>query len=204
MILTKAHLFESWVYRGIGNLSKAKAMLTSAQTAANSSYCPLHLQAALNLQSSVLHAKDKNYMTAYLYFFETFKSLSVQGKPTTLNALKYMLLCKVMLNLPEDVTSPLSIKLAVKYVQLHEIESMHAITFAHQNRNLSKFEHILREYKDKLSLDPTICSHHAVLYNTLLQQIILQIVELYLVVEFDYLAEQVEKGQQEVEVKCCR
>ncbi|KAG6329908.1 hypothetical protein ID866_9179, partial [Astraeus odoratus] len=103
MILTEVHLLESRVYRGIGNLVKAKvgfsAALTSARTAANSIYCPPHLQAALDLQSGVLHAEDKDYTTAYSYFYETFENMSSQDDPGALNALKYMLLCKVMLNL---------------------------------------------------------------------------------------------------------
>jgi len=36
---------------------------------------------------------------AYSYFFETFENLSSQDDPSALGALKYMLLCKVMLNL---------------------------------------------------------------------------------------------------------
>ena len=121
MILTEVHLLESRVYRGIGNLTKAKvryfslsrlhlqeppvhkAALTSARTAANSIYCPPHLQAALDLQSGVLHAEDKDYTTAYSYFFETFENMTAQDDPAALTALKYMLLCKVMLNL---VSSP--------------------------------------------------------------------------------------------------
>lgn len=118
MILTEVHLLESRVYRGIGNLAKSKvphplgccphiihinlrsqAALTSARTTANSIYCPTQLQASLDLQSGVLHAEDKDYTTAYSYFFETFENLSSQDDPGALTALKYMLLCKVMLNL---------------------------------------------------------------------------------------------------------
>ncbi|KAG2127341.1 proteasome regulatory particle subunit [Suillus cothurnatus] len=183
MILTEVHLLESRVYRGIGNLSKSKAALTSARTAANSIYCPPHLQAALDLQSG------------------TFENMSSQDDPAALNALKYMLLCKVMLNMPEDVTSLLSIKLAVKYAQLREIESMRTIALAHQNRNLSDFEKALRDYKDELSSDPTIRSHLAALYDTLLQQNLLRIVEPYSVVEIDYVAKQVGQGRQDVEAK---
>jgi 26S proteasome regulatory subunit N6 len=201
MILTEVHLLESRVYRGIGNLSKSKAALTSARTAANSIYCPPHLQAALDLQSGVLHAEDKDYTTAYSYFYETFENMSSQDDPASLNALKYMLLCKVMLNMPEDVTSLLSIKLAVKYAQLREIESMRTIALAHQNRNLSDFEKALRDYKDELSSDPTIRSHLAALYDTLLQQNLLRIVEPYSVVEIDYVAKQVGQGRQDVEAK---
>ncbi|KAG1899751.1 proteasome regulatory particle subunit [Suillus fuscotomentosus] len=201
MILTEVHLLESRVYRGIGNLSKSKAALTSARTAANSIYCPPHLQAALDLQSGVLHAEDKDYTTAYSYFYETFENMSSQDDPAALNALKYMLLCKVMLNMPEDVTSLLSIKLAVKYAQLREIESMRAIALAHQNRNLSDFEKALRDYKHELSSDSTIRSHLAALYDTLLQQNLLRIVEPYSVVEIDYVAKQVGQGRQDVEAK---
>lgn len=123
MILTEVHLLESQVYRGIGNFTKAKvrrfspclehvdkkrlykAALTSARTAANSIYCPPHLQAALDLQSGVLHAEDKDYSTAYSYFFETFESMTAQDDPAALTALKYMLLCKVMLNLVSPSTT---------------------------------------------------------------------------------------------------
>ena len=73
--------------------------MTSARTAANSIYCPPQLQARLDLQSGILHAEDKDYTTAYSYFFETFENMSTQDDPDALGALKYMLLCKVMLNL---------------------------------------------------------------------------------------------------------
>lgn len=99
MILTEVHLLESRVYRGIGNLPKARAALTSSRTAANSIYCPPHLQASLDLQAGILHAEDKDYNTAYSYFFETFENLSAQDDSGALGAFKYMLLCKVMLNL---------------------------------------------------------------------------------------------------------
>ena len=100
MILTEVHLLESRVYRGIGNLAKAKvrlvffsfkvsptnltrrlkqAALTSSRTAANSIYCPPTLQASLDLQSGILHAEDKDYTTAYSYFFEAFENMSAQG-----------------------------------------------------------------------------------------------------------------------------
>jgi 26S proteasome regulatory subunit N6 len=77
----------------------------------------------------------------------------------------------------------------VKYAQLRA-ESMRAIGRAHQHRNLADFEKALRDYKDgkffvllvfpmvyssnyyifiELVLDPTIRSHLAALYNSLLE-----------------------------------
>ena len=153
MILTEVHLLESRVYRGIGNLAKAKvrlvffsfqvsltnltrrpeqAALTSSRTAANSIYCPPTLQAALDLQSGILHAGNKDYTTAYLYFFEAFEGMSTQGMDSlegkaglgegqevkanegALGALKYML-CKVMLNL----VSSTSIHIPLPIPHLH-------------------------------------------------------------------------------------
>ncbi|KAI0743222.1 PCI-domain-containing protein [Irpex lacteus] len=201
MILTEVHLLESRVYRGIGNFPKAKAALTSSRTAANSIYCPPHLQAQLDLQSGVLHAEDKDYTTAYSYFFETFENLSSVDDPAALGALKYMLLCKVMLNLSEDVNSLLSIKLAAKYAQLRDVESMRAIARAHQDRNLADFEKALRDYREELSSDTTIRTHLSALYDTLLEQNLLRIVEPYSVVEVEYVAEQVKQGRQAVEQK---
>ncbi|PPQ82572.1 hypothetical protein CVT25_007190 [Psilocybe cyanescens] len=72
------------------------------------------LQAQLDLQSGILQAEEKGYSTAYSYFFEALENLSAIGEGVggnegwgngggrALEALKYMLLCEVMLNL----TSP--------------------------------------------------------------------------------------------------
>lgn len=112
----------------------------------------------------------------------------------------------------------LSIKLAAKYAQMREVESMRAIARAHQNRNLADFEKALRDYRDgplppffpvlllirvhaELSSDPTIRSHLAALYDTLLEQNLLRIVEPYSTIEIEYVAQQVGQGQQEVEAK---
>jgi len=124
-----------------------------------------------------------------------------KAKEGALGALKYMLLCKVMLNLPEDVNSLLTIKLALKYANMRDVESMRAIARAHQGRNLADFEKTLRDYRNELSSDPTIRSHLAALYDTLLEQNLLRIVEPYSVVEIAYVAETVGQERQAVEAK---
>lgn len=53
------------------------------------------------------------------------------------------------------MNSLLTIKLAVKYAQLREVESMRAIARAHQDRNLADFEKALRDYKDGTSVSST-------------------------------------------------
>jgi 26S proteasome regulatory subunit N6 len=106
MILTEVHLLESRVNHALSNLPKAKAALTSARTAANSIYCPPLLQAQLDAQSGVLHAEDKDYKTAFSYFFETLEGFSAQNDDRAISALKYMMLCKIMLNLVSPTKQP--------------------------------------------------------------------------------------------------
>jgi 26S proteasome regulatory subunit N6 len=97
----------------------------------------------------------------------------------------------------------LSIKLALKYAQLRDVESMRAVARAHQTRDLAAFEQTLRDYREELSSDLTIRlgSHLAALYDTLLEQNLLRIVEPYSVVEIEYVARQVRQGRQDVEAK---
>ena len=100
---------------------------------------------------------------------------------------------------------------------------MRAIARAHQNRNLADFEKALRDYQKgmhvpsvarhliltpsflprstELSSDPTIRSHLAALYDTLLEQNLLRIVEPYSVVEIEYVAQTVGQARQAVEAK---
>lgn len=56
-------------------------------------------------------------------------------------------------------------------------------------------------FSPELSSDQTIRSHLAALYDTLLQQNLLRIVEPYSIVEIDYVAKQVGQSRQEVEAK---
>lgn len=99
IILTQVHNLESKIYYSTANYVKSKAALTSARTAGNAIYCPPILQAQLDLQSGILHANDRDWKTAFSYFFETLEAFSSQDDDRAVSALKYMLLCKIMLNL---------------------------------------------------------------------------------------------------------
>jgi 26S proteasome regulatory subunit N6 len=62
--LMEVQLLESRVYHSLRNMPKARAALTSARTSANAIYCPPIMQGALDLQSGILHADEKDYKTA--------------------------------------------------------------------------------------------------------------------------------------------
>ncbi|KAI9256611.1 PCI domain-containing protein [Phascolomyces articulosus] len=200
MVLVEVQLLESRVCHALRNLPKARAALTSARTSANAIYCPPLLQAALDMQSGVLHSEEKDYKTAYSYFFEAFEGYSSQDDPKAVLALKYMLLCKIMLSLPEDIHSILGGKVALRYSGA-DIEAMKAVANAHQNRNLQEFETALATYTNELNDDPIIRTQLAALYDTLLEQNLVRIIEPFSRVEISHIADVVKLPTQQVENK---
>ncbi|CAM0134909.1 26S proteasome regulatory subunit rpn6 [Umbelopsis sp. WA50703] len=200
MMLVEVQLLESRVCHALRNIPKSRAALTSARTSANAIYCPPLLQAALDMQSGVLHSEEKDYKTAYSYFYETFEGYSSQDDSKAVLALKYMLLCKIMLNLTEDVHAIITGKVALKYAG-SEVEAMKAVANAHQNRSLKEFENALATYPNELNNDPIIRSQLASLYDTLLEQNLVRIIEPFSRVEISHVAAMVKLPTQQVETK---
>merc|ERR1711997_1083724 len=177
-------------YHALSNLPKARAALTSARTTANSIYVPPKVQAQLDLQSGILHAsEEKDFKTAFSYFFEAFEGFDSVEDPMAIMALKYMLMSKVMLNLPDEVTNLVSGKLALKHAG-PELEAMKAVALSAKNRSLSDFQDAL-----------IVSKHLDSLYNKMLEQNLCRIIEPYSKVQVDYVAGKIGLPKPEVEKK---
>ncbi|XP_041366307.1 26S proteasome non-ATPase regulatory subunit 11-like [Gigantopelta aegis] len=187
-LLVEVQLLESKVYHALSNLPKARAALTSGRTTANGIYCPPKLQAALDLQSGILHAADeRDFKTAYSYFYEAFEGYDSIDSPKAVIALKYMLMSKIMLNMSDEVHSIVSGKLALKYAG-PEVEAMKSIATASHKRSLADFQKTLTTYKAQLEDDPIVCTHLKTLYDNLLEQNLCRIIEPFSRVQVDHVA----------------
>jgi len=138
--------------------------------------------------SGILHAEEHDYKTAYSYFFESFEGYNSLDDPLAIRALKYMLLCKIMTNSPEDVAAIVQGKTALRYAG-RDVDAMRAVAKAHSERDLRAFEHATKEFHHELSLDAIIHSHLSELYSTLLEQNLCRIIEPYSCVEISHIAQ---------------
>lgn len=201
LVLVEVQLLESRVYHALGNQPKAKAALTSARTSAASVYTPPLLQAGLDMQSGMLHAEDKDFNTAYSYFIEALEGYhSQESVALATSALQYMLLCKIMLNLSDDINNLLTSKQAQRYTGTN-LEAMKAVARAHANRSLEDYEKALSDYRYELGSDTFIRNHLRRLYDNLLEQNLTKVIEPFSRVEIEHVAKMVGLDTMQVERK---
>jgi 26S proteasome regulatory subunit N6 len=200
-LLVEIQLLESKTYYALSNLQKARAALTSARTTANAIYCPPTMQAELDLQSGILHAADeRDFKTAFSYFYEAFEGYYSIEHPKAVIALKYMLLSKIMLHEASDVPAICIAKNTLNYSGV-DIEAMKSIAEASRKRSLADFQSSLEKYKQQLVGDPIIRSHLNTLYDDMLEQNLCRIIEPYSRVQVAHIAQIIELPQDSIEKK---
>lgn len=199
--LVEVQLLESRVYHALGNVPKARAALTSARTSAASVYTPPVVQAGLDMQSGMLHAEDQDFGTAFSYFIEALEGYHAQDDADKArSALMYMLLCKIMLNQNDDVNALLGSKHAIRYAG-KGLDAMKAVARAHTNRSLEEYEKALGDYRYELGSDRFIANHLRRLYDAMLEQNLIKVIEPYSRVEITHIASMVGLDTQQVERK---
>jgi len=199
-LLVEINLVESATHHALRNLPKAKASLTSARTAANAIYCPPLLQAQIDVNAGCLHAEEKDFKTAFSYFYEALENFDSIQHARGIDCLKYMLLCKIMMNSPDEVAAIINGKPGMRH-QGAAIEAMRAVATAHKQRSLHDFEAALATHAAHLGADPIISTQLNALYDMLLQENICRIIEPYSRVETAHIAQLMKLPLRQIEAK---
>ncbi|CAJ0581030.1 unnamed protein product, partial [Mesorhabditis spiculigera] len=202
-LLIEVELEESKAFYHLGNIGRARSSLTGARTTANAVYVRPQMQAALDVQAGILHAADKrDFKTAYSYFYEAFEAYdSTNQKKLALQALKYMLLCKVMLDLPEEAISLTQGKVARNYTNSEAVQAMKAIANASKDRSLKDFNSTFGHYRTELQMDPVIKKHFYELSERMLEKELCRLIEPYSCVQIDHIAKIIQLDRIMVEKK---
>ena len=188
MLMVEAQLVESKVFHALENLPKAKAALTAVKTTANSIYVVPALQAEIDMMSGLIATDEKDYTTAYSYFYETFEGYRSLGEnDKAAHAFKFMLFSKIMNKQSEDALNLLNSAVALKYQNRHS-EAMKEVAQANKQQNLLAFERCKEHYKQELLGDEVIKRHFTLLYSSLLEDNLRKIIEPYSEVQIAYVA----------------
>eukprot|EP00937_MAST-01D_sp_MAST-1D-sp2_P007932 g7932.t1 len=200
-LLVDVHITEARVHHALRNLPKAKASLTAARSNANTIYVSPRVQANIDMLSGTLHAEEKDYKTAYSYFFESFEAINAMGDaPLALDNLRYMLLCKVMLDHVSDVMALLAGKHGIKYGG-PELEALRAVAQARKARSLGDLDAALAKHGGALQGDKLIAAHLLRLGDELLEQNLAQLVQPFSCVEVARVAALIKLPLEKVELK---
>ena len=91
-----------------------------------------HLQADIDLMSGLISCDEKDYTTAYSYFYETFEGYRSLNDSRAALGFKFMLFSKIMNNQSDDALSLINSAISLKF-QSRNVDAMKEIANANKS-----------------------------------------------------------------------
>jgi len=192
LLLVEIHLIECKTHFKLKNIPKSKAALTAAKTNANAIHCPPLQQAEIDQWSGILALREKDFKTAYSYFYEAFEAFHQGEDKRAISAFKCIILTKIMDSDAHGVTQAISSKNGMIYAAENEVVGLLEIAKALKARSLKIFEEAVAKHKTLLESDDVVKYHVTDINEALVEQNIMRVLEPYSVVEVSYVAEAIE------------
>ncbi|XP_022159089.1 26S proteasome non-ATPase regulatory subunit 11 homolog [Momordica charantia] len=202
LLLIEINLLESKIYFCLRNLPMANVALYAARITAQSIYVPIHQQGAIDLQSGILHAEEKDYCAAFHSFAVALTAFDLFEDPRAVICLKYLLLCVIMCDQSYLVQFAIS-RYGECYDKEIEINAMKAVAYAtHSKRcSIKLFKDALRDFRAQLQEDLLVHLQLSSLYNTLFEKNLYRLIEPFSRVEIVHVANLIELPVDLVESK---
>ena len=155
--LIEIQLIESKIHFLNKGIAKAKAALTSVKTLVTKVYIEPRLQAEIDLHAGIISAYEKDYNLAYSYFYEAFDVFNlhtVNKKVKALQALKMMILVKILNEKLDDVNGIIYGKHSIYFFILgekyygREVEALKSIEQSVREKSISILKENVNKYQD--------------------------------------------------------
>uniref|UniRef100_A0AAF5HYB2 PCI domain-containing protein n=2 Tax=Strongyloides stercoralis TaxID=6248 RepID=A0AAF5HYB2_STRER len=201
-ILIEIYLEESIAYYCLKNYMKAKAALMNGKTLSNVSNLDPTIQSKLDMHSGAIFLIEKEYHTAFSYFYEALESYDNNNKKKeAIQAIQYLCLTKLIMNKPDEVKNFISSKFGIKYYG-EELYCMEQMANAVEKKCVKLFDTVVKNYPT-LQEDAVIRSFLKNLYNFMFDQDILRVIKPYSFVEIDFIASKIGLTPNKIEQRLC-
>ena len=134
-----------------------------------------------------MHMQAKEYEDAGKTFFQAFKSYDEAGDQSRLRCLKYLVLASM---LHASAINPFDSQEARPYRDDPEIAAMTNLVQAFQNNEITTFEQILKQNKERIMGDEFIRGHVEDLLRTIRTQVLRRVIRPYTRISLQAIAQE--------------
>lgn len=187
--LISLYVYESKAFYKIKNPNRAKASLTAARALAVSTYCSYELQAQIDLLNGMYLCDERNYKIAFSYFLEAMEGFTIDKKcEFACVSLRYLILSKIISKNQNEIEMLFKNKNAAPYSNDNLVKLLIEIGQCCTDRNLRRYLSLMENNRQILESDEFLFSHLGYLYDILLENNIIKIIESYSVVYLELIS----------------